>query len=655
MKPPLPTNEMLRLQALYDLSILDTPREKNFDDITAIASMICDVPVSVITLVDTDRQWFKSSVGLEGSETARDVAFCAHAILQPQQLTIVPDALQDKRFADNPLVIGEPHIRFYAGAPLVTEKGSALGTLCVVDYKPRTLTAEQQKALTALAHQVMQLFYLRSANQLLQRNAENLQSIINGANVGTWEVNVQTGAASFNERWAQMLGYSLEELQPLSMSTWSSLTHKEDLVRAQAMLQQHFSGRADYYDCQFRMRHKLGFWVWIHAHGSVSKRTADGMPLMMFGTHVDITALMESRRALEENEERFRSMLSNLPGAIYRCVNDHQWSMQFLSDEVETLTGYPAEDFIDNRRRSFSDIMHPDDAGTAGRIVRAAISEKREFMLEYRVQRADGQWCWLQEVGRGIFDAQGHLKYLDGFIWDITERKTMEQMKDEFVSTVSHELRTPLTSISGALKLVVSGALDEAPEKSRTMLDIAYKNSQRLTLLINDLLDMEKLLAGKMTFNFLRQPLQGLLEQAIYENKTYGDQYQVSFQLAPMAEDLYVVVDERRFLQVMTNLLSNAAKFSPPGNRVDIRAAANDDNGIAISVIDYGTGIPLEFQHRLFEKFSQADASDSRQKGGTGLGLAITKELLEHMKGKISVESQPGLGSCFTITLPCAE
>ena len=654
MKPPLPANEMLRLQALYDLSILDSPREKNFDDITAIASMICDVPMSIISLVDAERQWFKSSVGLDGTETARDVAFCAHAILQPQQMTIVPDALLDKRFVDNPLVTGDPYIRFYAGAPLVTEDGAALGTLCVADYKPRDITPEQQQALMALARQVMQLFHLRSANHLLQRNAENLQSIITGANVGTWEMNVQTGEASFNERWAQMLGYSLEELQPLNVSTWSSLTHKEDLVRAQAMLQRHFQGQSEYYDCQFRMRHKLGYWVWIHAHGSVSKRTQEGAPLMMFGTHVDVTALMESRRALEENEERFRSMLSNLPGAVYRCINDHQWSMQFLSDEVEELTGYPAEDFIDNRRRSFSDITHPDDAKHVARVVRNAITEKREFTLEYRVQRASGQWCWLQEVGRGIFDEQGQLKYLDGFIWDITERKNMEQMKDEFVSTVSHELRTPLTSISGALKLMVSGALGEMPEKSRTMLDIAYKNSQRLTLLINDLLDMEKLLAGKMAFNLHKQPLRTLLEQTVYENRAYGDQYQVSFQLAPVADTLQVMVDEQRFLQVMSNLLSNAAKFSPPGNRVDIRTAAEDGN-VRISVVDYGSGIPLEFQHRLFQKFSQADASDSRQKGGTGLGLAITQELLENMNGKISVESQPGLGSCFTISLPCTE
>ena len=654
MKPPLPANEMLRLQALYDLSILDSPREKNFDDITAIASMICDVPMSIISLVDAERQWFKSSIGLDGTETARDVAFCAHAILQPQQMTIVPDALLDKRFVDNPLVTGDPYIRFYAGAPLVTEDGAALGTLCVADYKPRDITPEQQQALMALARQVMQLFHLRSANHLLQRNAENLQAIITGANVGTWEMNVQTGEASFNERWAQMLGYSLEELQPLNVSTWSSLTHKEDLVRAQAMLQRHFQGQSEYYDCQFRMRHRLGYWVWIHAHGSVSKRTQEGAPLMMFGTHVDVTALMESRRALEENEERFRSMLSNLPGAVYRCINDHQWSMQFLSDEVEELTGYPAEDFIDNRRRSFSDITHPDDAKHVARVVRNAITEKREFTLEYRVQRANGQWCWLQEVGRGIFDEQGQLKYLDGFIWDITERKNMEQMKDEFVSTVSHELRTPLTSISGALKLMVSGALGEMPEKSRTMLDIAYKNSQRLTLLINDLLDMEKLLAGKMAFNLHKQPLHTLLEQTVYENRAYGDQYQVSFQLAPVADTLQVMVDEQRFLQVMSNLLSNAAKFSPPGNRVDIRTAA-EDGSVRISVVDYGSGIPLEFQHRLFQKFSQADASDSRQKGGTGLGLAITKELLENMNGKISVESQPGLGSCFTISLPCME
>lgn len=896
MKAPLPDNESARLQALQNLDIVDTPNEKSFDDIVAIAAMICQVPTAVISLVDKKRQWFKAGVGVEVTETPRDMAFCAHAILSPHQLTLVEDARQDQRFQDNPLVTDNPGIRFYAGAPLVTQSGAALGTLCVIDYQPRGLSADQEQALAALARQVMQLFNLRAANQRLQHNAESMQlmsdslpvllsqldrqgryvfcnkkyqewyriapadmlgktpemvfgkhlspqvaenmarcfagesagfelqqasgralqvnyvpqleannvtglfivatditerkqheqalskererlaAIIAGANVGTWELNVQSGVTQINRRWAEMLGFTLEELSPVNFSTWQSLTHPEDLAHANTLLQEHFDGKREYYDCRFRMLHKRCYWVWVHAHGQVSRRAADNKPLEMFGTHVDISALVESRQALEENEERFRSMLSNLPGAVYRCANDARWTMQFLSEGVHQLTGHAAADFLAEPPMSFAEIIHPEDARVVTQAVDAAVEAQRGFEVRYRIHHADGSWRWVQEVGRGIFTSEGELKYLDGFIWDITERELInsamqvneqklstlyntvpvaialhefpsgqlieanpeffrmtgyseaeiraldyweltprryqreeqaqmelllqtgyygpfeknylhkdghlipvlvngvmmqaesgiktvwsiiqditerqrnEQMKNEFVSAVSHELRTPLTSISGALKLMSSGALGEIPEKSRTMLDIAYKNSQRLTLLINDLLDMEKLLAGKMNFSLKLQPLLPLLERAVYENQTYADQYQVTLQLNNPVADVNVLLDEQRFLQVMANLLSNAAKFSPAGEMIKISMEARD-NQVRVIVADRGAGIPLEFQPRIFRKFSQADSSDSRKKGGTGLGLAISKELLENMSASISFESIPGVGTSFHIDI----
>jgi GAF domain-containing protein len=170
-----PENEILRLKTLHDLAILDTPREQSFDDVAQVAMQLCDVPIAIVSLLDTDRQWFKSCIGLDGTQTSRDVAFCAHAILAPDDVLVVEDATKDKRFSDNELVVNSPYIRFYAGAPLVTEEGMALGTLCVVDYKPRKLSSAQINSLRSLARQIMQLLKLKSINKAVQEYSSRIK------------------------------------------------------------------------------------------------------------------------------------------------------------------------------------------------------------------------------------------------------------------------------------------------------------------------------------------------------------------------------------------------------------------------------------------------------------------------------------------------
>ena len=236
-------------------------------------------------------------------------------------------------------------------------------------------------------------------------------------------------------------------------------------------------------------------------------------------------------------------------------------------------------------------------------------------------------------------------------VQDMRERLRLQRLQSEFTASVSHELRTPLTAIAGALGLINGGVAGEIPPAMQQLLHIAYSNSLRLQELINDLLDIEKLMAGKMRVELREQPLWPLLEEAVAHNQPYADQYQVELHLLGPANTVHVAVDEQRLAQVLANLLSNAAKFSPAGTVVKLSVSKHATH-IRVNVHDQGMGIDDAFRDRIFSKFSQADATDSRQKGGTGLGLAISKELIENMQGRIGFDSAKDQGSTFWFELP---
>ncbi|WP_137719420.1 response regulator [Methylobacillus flagellatus] len=241
--------------------------------------------------------------------------------------------------------------------------------------------------------------------------------------------------------------------------------------------------------------------------------------------------------------------------------------------------------------------------------------------------------------------------YLIALMRDVTERKRVEKMKNEFVSTVSHELRTPLTAIRGALGLVSGTMTADIPASMRSLVEIATSNSERLVRLINDILDIEKIESGHMRFDLSVQTLSKLLEQAVQANRHYAEQFGVTLHVRPPVPGCELRVDADRFMQLMANLLSNAAKFSPPGQQVDIEASVQGQD-VVVKVIDRGAGIPANFRDKIFQKFSQADSSDTRAKGGTGLGLSICKAIVEQMGGSMGFDSVEGKGTTMHFSLP---
>lgn len=386
--------------------------------------------------------------------------------------------------------------------------------------------------------------------------------------------------------------------------------------------------------------------------------TAGGVMAAFFATLLGLASitrqnLLETRRANEalkaskQQLNQFRTTLDRTLDSVYMI-------------DANTLTYYYANTGALRLNECSAGQLHGKhpwemnhaltEASFRARIAPLVNHAVDSLTFESEYQKADGSKipveCFLQYIA-----VTNESPRFVAIIRDITQRKRIEQMKSEFVSTVSHELRTPLTSITGALGLVKGGALGEVSTAVQEMVDIAYKNSRRLTHLINDLLDIERIAAGKVNFDLQVQPLMPLVHQVVEGTRTYGTEHKVQLEIMQEAPAVEVRIDSQRLLQILSNLLSNAIKFSPEGSRVEISVAVQNSK-VRISVRDFGRGIPEEFNARIFQKFAQADASDSRRQSGTGLGLAISRELAERMGGLLSYDSVFGKGACFYLELP---
>ncbi len=433
MNAPLPENEPGRLAALRSLDILDTPPEGDFDEITALVAAICRAPVALVSLVDECRQWFKSRVGLEAAETPRDVSFCAHTILGPD-LLLVPDAAADPRFADSPLVTGLG-LRFYAGAPLVTPEGHVLGALCVMDHRPRGLTADQAQALRTLARQVTALLRLRQnlaeltrtnqerarAEQAAHEERNRLTILLDHLPAMVYGLDPDGRFCLWNRECERVLGYRQEDVLGRTRLDLYHRMYPDPEYRAWVVAR--VAGH-HYRDLETSVTAADGTALVCSWSNFSAQVRVPGMPV--WGVGVDVTDRRRTEDALRENERLMNSVLGQLPGLAYRCLVDRDWTVLFAKGDFRPIGGIDAEDLVAGRV-VYGDILHPDDAAYCARTVAEAVARREPYENEHRIFDRQGNVRWILARGRGVFAEDGTFRYLDGLNIDITERKQIEE------------------------------------------------------------------------------------------------------------------------------------------------------------------------------------------------------------------------------------
>ncbi|MDS3859563.1 response regulator [Thermosynechococcaceae cyanobacterium BACA0444] len=434
---PCPDNEDRRLQALDAYRVLDTPPESDFNQITELAAAVCDVPIALISLIDKDRQWFKAKVGLDATETPRNLAFCAHAILQPQ-LLVIPDTLLDERFADNPLVTGEPHIRFYAGMPLITPTGFTLGTLCVIDQHPRQLTPVQALTLQTLAQQVVTQLEvrrnLRRVQKLLRERQHNnslQKDILDSANYAIISTTVDGTICAFNSVAEKWLGYKATELlgcatpaifhDPLEIQFQAKILSQEvgqEIAPGfEVFVHRSRSGQADERE-----------WTYIRKDGSrfpvklsvTARRNSKGEINGFLGIASDLS---DQKQAEIELLLRERAIEASTNGIV---ITDHRrpdYPVIYANPAFEKITGYRVSEVIGRNCR----FLQGDDQNQPGlQALRHAIKKGQSGRVVLKNIRKNGTVFWNELSISPIYDDQGQLTHYIGIQTDVSERKRAE-------------------------------------------------------------------------------------------------------------------------------------------------------------------------------------------------------------------------------------
>lgn len=648
-------DELSRLRALYDHAVLDTAAEARFDRVAAMAAAHFDVPIALVSLVDTDRQWFKACIGLDTRQTTRDWAFCHHAIeLGPHQIMVVEDAVQDARFVDNPLVTGDPGIRFYAGATLTTQSGANLGTLCVIDTKPRQTPAEADLAhLAGLADLVMDQIELSQARRALEERHQVLDLAEQLSLTGYWTLNTDTGEVFWSPQVYAIHGVDDTTYRP-GLDDALAFYVDSDREMIEALLAKNTAaGMGWEFDATIERRD--GTQRSVRSVAACQKDGA-GRVTGFIGVFKDLTDERQAISRAVEQERRYRLLADHASDVI--AVYGVDGAFIYLSPSIKELLGYEPEELIG---KTPYDLILPDDHDRVRREFAAAAQSELPLTVEYRARAKDGTIRWLEARPRFRRDTTGKVIEITDSVRDVTERREREaalaqarvtaeaavKAKGDFLANMSHEIRTPLNGVIGFAEVLSATELD--PDQQRYV-DRIRTAGKGLSALIDDILDFSKIESGRMTIERRPFDLRALAHDVVDLTRvsTAG---RLEFVIEYDAKlNARVMGDEQRVRQVLLNLIGNAAKFTHTGS-VKLEARRHED-WLELRIVDTGIGISPAAMATLFQGFTQADASVGRRFGGTGLGLNIARSLARLMGGDVTLSSAPGVGTTATFVLP---
>lgn len=505
-------------------------------------------------------------------------------------------------------------------------------------------TFDQDGEVSGLVGSAIDITKEKKLRQSLLKSEERLAMAIDASKAGYYEHSIPLKNGFVSNRWAEIFGYLLDEIPPISQirNWWLEKIHHEDKPAMKDIYEKLIKGEITNFTLEYRIKHKKGNYRWIRSFARASRRDKSGKAKFIVGLEFDITAQKNAEISLKESEKRLQAIIDTSPALI--ALKNTQGRYIVVNDQFSRFFGIHKNNFIG---KNDSSVFSKKIASITTKNDKKVIKEKQTLHYEeiYKIRNRERAFISSKFP---LIDSLGNLYAIGFMATDITERMELENRKDEFISMASHELKTPITSIKVFTQILQRQTKNTRIDNSKLYLKRMDAQINRLSNLINELLDVSRIQSDKLMLNISKINLNKLVKESVENIQATTDSHKIIVRGCIKNK---ITADKDRIEQVLINLLTNAIKYSPKGKKVLLNIDDNKDK-IMISIKDYGMGIPKKYQAKIFERFFRIDDERHSASPGLGMGLFISKGIIEKHKGKIWVESKVNKGSTFYFILP---